>query len=59
MSDSPFGQVKKATPEIDFPGDTPPTDLVVEDLQVGSGAEATAGAQISAHYVGVAWSTGE
>src|SRR5699024_5440232 len=59
MSDSPFGQVKKAKPEIDFPGDTPPTELVVEDIEVGKGAEATAGSQISAHYVGVAWSTGE
>ena len=59
MSDSPFGQVKKAKPEIDFPGDTPPSDLVVEDIEVGSGEEATAGRTISAHYVGVAWSTGE
>lgn len=59
MSQSPFGEVKKAKPEIDFPGDTPPTDLVVEDLEVGKGEEATAGKQISAHYVGVAWSTGE
>ena len=59
MTDSPFGNVKKAKPEIDFPGDTPPAELVVEDIEVGTGAEATAGAQISAHYVGVAWSTGE
>ncbi|GGK75451.1 FKBP-type peptidyl-prolyl cis-trans isomerase [Ornithinimicrobium pekingense] len=59
MSDSPFGQVKKAKPEIDFPGETPPSELVVEDIEVGSGEEATAGRQISAHYVGVAWSTGE
>ena len=46
-------------PEIDFPGDTPPTDRVVEDLEVGDGAEATAGRTVSTHYVGVAWSTGE
>ncbi len=46
-------------PEIDFPGDVAPTDLVVEDLVVGDGAEARAGASISAHYVGVAHSTGE
>jgi peptidylprolyl isomerase len=59
MSDSPFGEVRKAKPEIDFPGDTPPSELVLEDIEVGSGAEATAGATISAHYVGVAWSTGE
>lgn len=50
---------EKTKPEIDFPGDTPPTDLVVEDLEVGDGAEATAGRTVSTHYVGVAWSTGE
>ena len=46
-------------PEIDFPGDTPPADLVVEDIWEGDGAEAKAGDTISAHYVGVAHSTGE
>ena len=30
-------------PEIDFPGDEPPTELVVEDITVGEGAEATPG----------------
>ncbi len=49
----------KTKPEIDFPGDTPPTDLVLEDVVVGDGAEATPGDAIAAHYVGVAWSTGE
>ncbi|MEO7423017.1 MAG: FKBP-type peptidyl-prolyl cis-trans isomerase, partial [Ornithinibacter sp.] len=46
-------------PEIDFPGDEPPTDLVVEDLTVGDGTPATPGSTVSAHYVGVAHSTGE
>ena len=46
-------------PEIDFPGDEAPTELVIEDIAVGDGAEATVGATISAHYVGVAHSTGE
>jgi len=46
-------------PEIDFPGDTPPSDLLVEDITVGDGAEATAGSTVRAHYVGVAYSTGE
>ncbi|MCH8612493.1 FKBP-type peptidyl-prolyl cis-trans isomerase [Arsenicicoccus dermatophilus] len=46
-------------PEIDFPGDQPPADLVVEDIWVGDGAEATAGTIVSTHYVGVAHSTGE
>jgi peptidylprolyl isomerase len=46
-------------PEIEFPGDTPPADLVIEDLKAGDGIEAKAGDTVSAHYVGVAHSTGE
>ena len=46
-------------PEIDFPGDVPPTELVNEDITQGDGAEAKSGDTISAHYVGVAHSTGE
>jgi len=46
-------------PEIDFPGDAAPTELVIEDITVGDGTEATVGSTISAHYVGVAHSTGE
>ena len=46
-------------PEIDFPDFDPPADLVVTDLVEGDGAEATAGSTVSAHYVGVAFSTGE
>jgi peptidylprolyl isomerase len=46
-------------PEIDFPEGAAPTDLVIEDIVVGDGAEAKAGDSISAHYVGVAHSTGE
>jgi len=46
-------------PEIDFPGDEPPTELVIEEVTVGAGDEAVAGSTVSAHYVGVAHSTGE
>ncbi|AKT51911.1 FKBP-type peptidyl-prolyl cis-trans isomerase [Arsenicicoccus sp. oral taxon 190] len=46
-------------PEIDFPGDQPPADLVIEDIWEGDGAEATPGKIVSTHYVGVAHSTGE
>jgi peptidylprolyl isomerase len=46
-------------PEIDFPDGTPPADLVVVDEIEGDGAEASAGMTVSAHYVGVAFSTGE
>jgi peptidylprolyl isomerase len=46
-------------PEIDFPEGPPPADLTVQDQIVGTGAEAAAGMTVSAHYVGVAFSTGE
>ena len=46
-------------PEIDFPGEIAPNDLVIEDLVPGEGTEAKSGDSISAHYVGVAHSTGE
>jgi peptidylprolyl isomerase len=39
------------------PGEAPPADLVVEDLEEGTGAEAAAGQDVEVHYVGVAWST--
>ena len=45
-------------PDVTIPEDSPPTDLVVEDLVVGDGDEAHPGQQVSVHYVGVAWSTG-
>ena len=49
-----------AKPEVDVPaGESPPTELEVEDLVVGEGDEAVPGRQVEVHYVGVAWSTGE
>jgi peptidylprolyl isomerase len=44
-------------PQITIPDDAPPADLVIEDLVVGEGAEATPGLPVEVHYVGVAWST--
>ena len=46
-------------PLIDTPEGTAPTELLIEDLEVGDGAEATAGHQVVVQYAGVAWSTGE
>lgn len=51
--------IDRSKPEIEFPGDAPPTDLVVDDDIVGDGTEAAAGHTVLAHYVGVAHSTGE
>ena len=46
-------------PEIDFPDGAPPDDLEIADLVDGDGPEATSGATVKVHYVGVAHSTGE
>jgi peptidylprolyl isomerase len=46
-------------PQVTVPtGEAPPTDLVIEDIEEGTGAEAAAGNTVDVHYVGVAWSTG-
>ncbi|HEY8545964.1 MAG TPA: FKBP-type peptidyl-prolyl cis-trans isomerase [Acidimicrobiales bacterium] len=39
------------------PGEAPPTELEIEDLEVGDGPEAASGHEVEVHYVGVAWST--
>jgi peptidylprolyl isomerase len=49
----------RTKPEIDFPEGEPPADLQITDVVVGDGEEAKAGHTVSAHYVGVAFSTGE
>ncbi|TYK47883.1 FKBP-type peptidyl-prolyl cis-trans isomerase [Actinomadura decatromicini] len=46
-------------PEIDFPEGQPPSNLDITDITKGDGPEATKGANVSMHYVGVSWSTGE
>ena len=46
-------------PEIEFFEGPAPAVLVVTDLVVGTGAEATAGATVDVHYVGVEFETGE
>ncbi|MFC4051448.1 FKBP-type peptidyl-prolyl cis-trans isomerase [Actinomadura syzygii] len=46
-------------PEIDFPEGQPPSNLDITDITQGDGPEATKGANVSMHYVGVSWSTGE
>jgi peptidylprolyl isomerase len=46
-------------PEIDFPEGPAPTELVIEDIVVGDGAEAVAGAKVTVHYLGVEYDTGE
>ena len=49
----------KTKPEIEPTMGDAPTDLVITDLEVGDGAEATPGATVDVHYVGVDFETGE
>jgi peptidylprolyl isomerase len=46
-------------PEVTIPDGAPPTSLQVQDITVGTGAEAVSGATVTVHYVGVVWSTKE
>jgi peptidylprolyl isomerase len=50
---------EQTKPEIDFIEGPAPTELVITDLVVGDGAEATPGARVDVHYVGVDFETGE
>ena len=47
-----------STPVVSIPDTPAPTELLIEDITVGDGAEATAGSIVDVHYVGVSWSTG-
>jgi peptidylprolyl isomerase len=46
-------------PEVQIPAGEAPAELVIEDVEIGDGAEATAGSTCSMHYVGVSWATGQ
>ncbi|HTL40216.1 MAG TPA: FKBP-type peptidyl-prolyl cis-trans isomerase [Pseudolysinimonas sp.] len=46
-------------PEIEPTMGEAPADLVITDLVVGDGPEATPGATVDVHYVGVDFETGE
>jgi peptidylprolyl isomerase len=46
-------------PEIDFPTEPAPSELVIRDVVVGDGAKAVPGGQVTVHYVGVEYDSGE
>ena len=46
-------------PDVMIPDGTPPAELLIEDETIGDGDEAVAGQNVSVHYVGVSWSTGQ
>jgi len=51
--------LERKRPEIEFPEGEPPASLLVTDEILGDGVEAASGNTVTAHYVGVAFSTGE
>ena len=46
-------------PSVSVPAGNPPSELVIDDLVVGTGDEAVKGKNVDVHYVGVAWSNGK
>lgn len=50
---------KKTKPKISVPKGAPPAKLVVNDLEVGTGPTAKAGDEVSVHYVGVDYKSGQ
>ena len=45
-------------PVITVPKGEPPAELLIEDLVVGDGPEATPGMQVTVDYAGINWSNG-
>lgn len=50
---------KKTKPKVKQPKGAPPKQLVTNDLEEGTGAEAKAGDEITVQYVGVNYKTGK
>lgn len=49
----------KTKPEIEFYDGEAPSELVIIDIEVGDGPEATPGATVDVHYLGVDLESGE
>jgi peptidylprolyl isomerase len=46
-------------PSVQVPAGDPPSELVIDDLVVGDGDEASSGTTVEVHYVGHSWSNGQ
>jgi peptidylprolyl isomerase len=53
------GALPAGAPDVPVPVGDPPTELVVEDLVVGSGTPVVLGDDVTVNYIGVSCSTGE
>ena len=51
--------IEKTKPEIDFYDGPEPTELVIRDIEVGTGIEAKTGSTVNVHYLGVDFESGE
>ncbi len=49
----------KPKPTVEVPDEPAPTELVIEDIEEGDGAEAQSGDQVSVNYVGVLYDSGK
>lgn len=54
-----MAQTDKTKPEIDFYGGEAPTELMITDIEIGTGTEAKPGDTVDVHYLGVELETGE
>ncbi|PWB96715.1 FKBP-type peptidyl-prolyl cis-trans isomerase [Salinibacterium hongtaonis] len=54
-----MSEFNRSKPEIDFHDGEAPTELVIRDIEVGTGAEAQPGSTVDVHYLGVDLETGE
>lgn len=53
----PMTDSGKTKPEVEFYEGPAPTELVIIDIEEGTGAEATAGSTVDVHYLGVDFET--
>lgn len=54
-----IAETSENVPQVTIPKGPPPKKLVVEDLKKGKGRAAKDGDEVTVHYVGVTYSTGE
>jgi len=53
------GMTNNTKPEVEFPEGPAPAELVIEDIEIGEGRQATPGATVEVHYLGVEYDTGD
>lgn len=58
-AESPPSMAAQSKPKVEVPKGAPPKQLVVKDLDPGSGDEAKAGDEVTVQYVGVNYESGK